>query len=868
MNDYRTGTSGRRRRDTVLNPSVNEGRTTAESRTDYDRDRIVQRGISEAAESRDDGKREIAAARRPSRGTVLNPAIAETPMRQEYSRPNSDNLASGNGFDRPGESAQRGQEQALKPAGSRRRGTVLNPAIAQEARPQHGGVSGAESHSAAAANEKTEPTKQNVQTDARSEEKRSGSRRRGTVLNPAVTGNAPREPAVNPAAPGTPRGTVLNPAVSGNAPRGTAMNPAAPGTPRGTVLNPAVSGNAPRGTAMNPAAPGNAPRGTVLNPAVSGNVPRGTVLNPAAAAGAPRGTALNPEIAGSGFRGTVVNPNIEGARNRRMDRSQIPPEDAMDPVRQGDIPAGTLLLGGYRVESQMNVDSGEADLYHVTFGQTEYVAKVYRRKSSIKPEVVEKLLAIRSPYVAKIFDIGEYGDHTVEIIPFYRNGTLQGKKFSFRDLKEWIIPSLNQGLHDLHEIGIIHKDLKPSNIMLNDDERSVSIIDFGISSVKHEGESFLVTETGRTPIYSAPETSGNLFLSESDYYSLGITVFELYSGMLPYDGLSDEQRMRIISLQKIPCPPEMPDELKQLIWGLTYSDLTNRNDKKNPNRRWTYEEVVKWCRDEKQVTPGDSFSAKAQEHPYSFRGKSYTDLINLLLDFNKYWEEGKKQLFRGNLRMYFLESNIDQTKATYCEEAEEELTRGGDADLIFFRTLYYLCPEMRNLLWKGHAFADLVDLGKELLGKLRHKDFSMDPLLNEMAEFSILSRYQRIQDQITRREEKQDGTAESEQFKALEAMEAARRLHRKEPRFLQVLDYQLGFMLSGSRTLVIGINTFTSVDELTEYVRKTLEDGEAFDRLYEELMEENGELTPQFESWLLTQNKRTQIEQWRRPTKI
>ena len=220
MNDYRTGTSGRRRRDTVLNPSVNEGRTTAESRTDYDRDRIVQRGISEAAESRDDGKREIAAARRPSRGTVLNPAIAETPMRQEYSRPNSDNLASENGFDRPGESAQRGQEQALKPAGSRRRGTVLNPAIAQEARPQHGGVSGAESHSAAAANEKTEPTKQNVQTDARSEEKRSGSRRRGTVLNPAVTGNAPREPAVNPAAPGTPRGTVLNPAVSGNAQSG------------------------------------------------------------------------------------------------------------------------------------------------------------------------------------------------------------------------------------------------------------------------------------------------------------------------------------------------------------------------------------------------------------------------------------------------------------------------------------------------------------------------------------------------------------------------------------------------------------------------------------------------------------------------
>ncbi|MBQ9008488.1 MAG: protein kinase [Clostridia bacterium] len=578
-------------------------------------------------------------------------------------------------------------------------------------------------------------------------------------------------------------------------------------------------------------------RGTALNPALSGQTPQ--------------------ESGGGGRRETMMNPNIPN--DRRPVNNQL--------IIGDGIPAGTVLLDRYVVEGRMNVESGEADLYVVRLDQREFVAKLYRRKSSIKPEVVEKLLAIRSPGVARIFDIGEYDDHTVEIIPYYRNGTLQGRRFSFHELKEWIIPSLNQGLHDLHETGIIHKDLKPSNIMLNDDGRSVSIIDFGISSVRQNGASFLVTQTGRTPIYSAPETAGDLFLIESDYYSLGITIFELFTGMLPYDGLTDEERMRIIALQKIPCPQDMPDELKQLVWGLTYSDLTNRNNLKNPNRRWTYNEVLRWCKGEKQVTPGDSFSAGAQAHPYWFRGKSYTDLINLLLEFNRYWEEGKKQLSRDNLTRYFLESNIDQTRATYCQEAVEETNRGGNEDLIFFRTMYYVCPEMRNFLWKGHAFADLVDLGKTVLDKMQREDYSMDALLDDLMENGALSLYQRIQD--WRMQGSENGkNIESAQFRALEALETAGRANRDNPQVIHVLYAQLGFMLSGSHTLVLDGNAFRNVDEVTECVRQSLEDPDVFDRLYGRLMRPDGDLKPVFEAWLLTQNKRADIQKWRKTEMI
>ena len=99
-------------------------------------------------------------------------------------------------------------------------------------------------------------------------------------------------------------------------------------------------------------------------------------------------------------------------------------------------------------------------------------------------------------------------------MPYYRFGSLQGKKFDYEHLKNHIIPALNEGLKVLHDNGIIHKDLKPSNIMIADNQKDVAIIDFGISSVREEGNTVVVTRTGMTPEYSAPETFKNLFLKK------------------------------------------------------------------------------------------------------------------------------------------------------------------------------------------------------------------------------------------------------------------------------------------------------------------------------------------------------------------
>ena len=265
---------------------------------------------------------------------------------------------------------------------------------------------------------------------------------------------------------------------------------------------------------------------------------------------------------------------------------------------------GMVLDGKYTVLSYMDISTGEADLYMCTDGKEDYVAKVYRRKEAFDVEVTKRLQTIDSPFVAKVYSTGEVNGFLYEIIPYYKMGCLAGKKFSYYQLKSTIIPALNEGLHVLHNNGIIHRDLKPSNIMLADNGQDAVIIDYGISSIREFGKTTVKVATGMTLVYSSPEAIRGLYLNESDYYSLGITLYELYCGQNPYTKMSPAEIEQFVVDQKLPLPTEMEDELKDLITALTYQDIRNRKDKANPNRRWGYGEVLKWCSGIAQPVPG------------------------------------------------------------------------------------------------------------------------------------------------------------------------------------------------------------------------------------------------------------------------
>ena len=122
----------------------------------------------------------------------------------------------------------------------------------------------------------------------------------------------------------------------------------------------------------------------------------------------------------------------------------------------------------------------------------------------------------------------------------------------------------------------------------------------------------------------------------------------------------------------------MPTELCNLIAGLTYNDITYRKNKSNPNRRWTYEEVVNWCNGKYQQIPGEVVASAANQIPtYTFMRQKYTNMIALVDALATNWNEGKKQLFRGILSGFF--KSVDPEIAGFCMDAEDAQANGGNA---------------------------------------------------------------------------------------------------------------------------------------------------------------------------------------------
>ena len=550
-------------------------------------------------------------------------------------------------------------------------------------------------------------------------------------------------------------------------------------------------------------------------------------------------TQLNRDINGNA---TVINRELQS--NETVLNDQV--------ISGGEVREGTVICGKYTVISRLDVAAGEAGLYLCEFDGTGYIAKIYRRKAAVKADVLEKLAQIDSPYVARVYETGEADGYPVEILYYYKYGSLQGKRYDIDRLRNEIIPSLNEGLHILHENGIIHKDLKPSNIMLADNQRDVAIIDFGISSIREQGNTVVVTRTGMTPEYSAPETFKNLFLTESDYYSLGITVFELFCGYTPYNSMDPEEIEQYVSVQRLPFPDTMPDELKDFITAVTFPDIRNRKNKSNPNRRWGYEEVRNWCDGIAQTIPGESINSTGNMRPYPFLGTVYTVREELIQAMAKNWAEGKKHLFRGLLSEFF--KTFDAETAGYCIEAENEATKiNGKDDLIFARTLYRINPGSRAFYWQGAVYQGLPALGRELLerlwsGETGSYQYYDSILLNDMLSTYVISKEPQNKKMIAA-------------VRGLETAHSVRRLSRSDK--LRNY-YMMAYMLSGQKLMRLGRQDFRTVGELTACMKELLQDSYvSFEAFCHQLIDYDGVLNPQFESWLLALGKHEELKRWR-----
>ena len=95
-----------------------------------------------------------------------------------------------------------------------------------------------------------------------------------------------------------------------------------------------------------------------------------------------------------------------------------------------------------------------------------------------------------------------------------------------------------EGLTAAHRAGVIHRDVKPENIMVVGEEEEIKLMDFGISRLRDTGEASRLTRSGTimgTPAYMAPEQiEGGEVSEQTDIYAFGIVLYEMLSGSVPF----------------------------------------------------------------------------------------------------------------------------------------------------------------------------------------------------------------------------------------------------------------------------------------------------------------------------------------------
>ena len=169
---------------------------------------------------------------------------------------------------------------------------------------------------------------------------------------------------------------------------------------------------------------------------------------------------------------------------------------------------------------------------------------------------------IKHPNVARIHDFGMSNDFpyiTMEYVPGHDLRTiiqLEGKLPQARAIS--ILRQIALGTEAAHKLGIIHRDLKSQNVML-EENGAVAILDFGLARGKSNEQLTLDSVMVGTPHYMSPEQAlGRPTDARSDVYSIGVMAYELLTGKVPFDGESP----LVIAMKHVSEPP--PEDLRNM----------------------------------------------------------------------------------------------------------------------------------------------------------------------------------------------------------------------------------------------------------------------------------------------------------------
>ena len=256
-----------------------------------------------------------------------------------------------------------------------------------------------------------------------------------------------------------------------------------------------------------------------------------------------------------------------------------------------EVSADTVVDGRYRIVSRIG-SGGMADVYSAedTHLGRQIALKVLHRRFAQDAEFVERFrreaksaASLSHPNVVGIFDRGEHEGTYYIAMECLTGRTLKEvitrRRRSARSMRSTSASRCSQAAGFAHRRGVIHRDFKPHNVIV-DDQGHAKVTDFGIARA---GASEM-TETGSimgTAQYLSPEQAqGHAVTAASDLYSIGVMLYEMLAGRLPFDGDSAVS-IALKHLNEAPVPistlrPDIDPALESVVMAALAKDPAAR----------------------------------------------------------------------------------------------------------------------------------------------------------------------------------------------------------------------------------------------------------------------------------------------------
>lgn len=256
-------------------------------------------------------------------------------------------------------------------------------------------------------------------------------------------------------------------------------------------------------------------------------------------------------------------------------------------------------MAGFALESEVG-EGGTSAVFrakHATHGTV--AVKVLREKLRSDKTAVARFLReahfgerVQHPNVVRTIEIGEGGPGMHFLAIEWAKGEILEKYAKRRgplpaDEVAEIVAQIGEAVHAAHLVGVIHRDLKPDNLMYDPDTRRVKLLDFGIAADTDTAPEQRLTRAGffvGTLLYVAPEAlSGELVGPQADQYSLATIAYFLLSGCHPYVAKSQREMFsQLLSQPPIPLNQAKPG----LRFPLAVEAVVMRALSKDPKQRY------------------------------------------------------------------------------------------------------------------------------------------------------------------------------------------------------------------------------------------------------------------------------------------